>query len=107
MTSRHEQAIQDALDAYDRREYPSIRATADAYHVSNATLARRIKGGRSRQQAREEQQLLSPDQERLLVRWILDLEVAGAPPTFAQVREFAGLISTASGGPSTIGVNWI
>ena len=93
MTSKYEKAIKDALDALDRREHPSLRAAADAYDVSKSTLARRAKGGRSRQEAREEQQLLSPDQEGLLIRWILDLEAAGAPPTFPQVREFAGLVS--------------
>ena len=107
MAFNKEQALQDALDAYDRREYPSIRAAAKAFNVNHGTLARRINGGLSRQQAHEAEQLLSPDQERLLVRWILDLEVAGAPPTFAQVREFAGLVSQASGGPPSVGVNWI
>lgn len=106
MTSTTEQALQDAQDAYSRNEYPSIRAAATAYGVDRMTLGRRLKGGNTRQQARASQQALSPVQEDLLIKWIIDLDIAGAPPSFAQVREFAGLVSNASGGPSTIGKNW-
>lgn len=107
MPSETEQALQIALDAYRRGEYTSIRACATSHGVDKSTLSRRLKGGITRQQAREEQQTLSPIQEDLLKRWILDLDLAGAPPSFAQVREFAGLISQASGGHSSVGVNWI
>lgn len=107
MPSQSEQALQNALQAYIRQEYPSIRAAARAYNVSFATLARRVKGGNTRQQARQTQQTLSPTQESLLIQWIISIEAAGTPPTFAQVREFAGCISVASGGPSKIGNHWI
>ena len=107
MISEKEQKIQDAVDAYSRGEYPSLRTLSAAYGVDRKTLTRRIRGGVTRQEAREEQQLLSSTQEDLLCRWIIDLDLAGAPPSFAQVREFAGLISKASDGPSLIGQNWI
>lgn len=106
MTTQSEQALQDAIRAWQRKDYPSIRATARAYNVSRVTLGRRVNGGNTRQQARESQQTLSRIQEDLLIQWILSMESAGAPPTFAQVREFAGHISQASGGLSTIGINW-
>jgi hypothetical protein len=102
-----EEAIQDAIKAYNRDEYPSIRQTAAAYGVDRKTLTRRLRGGNTRQQGKETQRLLSSAQEDLLVRWIIDLDVAGAAPNFSQIREFAGLISASSGGPTTIGENWI
>jgi hypothetical protein len=102
-----EDAIQDAIHAWNRREYPSIRQTAAAYRVDRKTLGRRLKGGNTRQQGKETQRLLSSAQEDLLIRWIVDLDVAGAAPNFSQVREFAGLISASSGGPPTVGENWI
>ena len=107
MTTATEQSIQDALLAYSSGEYPSIRAAATAYGVDRMTLARRLKGGNTRREARVSQQTLSPIQEDLLIKWITDLDIAGAPPSFAQVREFAGMVSNASGGPPTIGKNWI
>jgi hypothetical protein len=107
MTTVTEESIQDALLAYTGGEYPSIRAAATAYGVDRMTLARRLKGGNTRREARVSQQILSPIQEDLLIKWITDLDIAGAPPSFAQVREFAGMISNASGGPPTIGKNWI
>jgi hypothetical protein len=33
-----EQMIQEAIAAYNTREYPSIRATAKAYNISYTTL---------------------------------------------------------------------
>ena len=107
MVSEKEQKIQEALDAFERGEFPSLRKVSTAYQIDRKTLTRRLRGGITRQEAREGQQLLSSTQENLLARWIIDLDLAGAPPSFAQVREFAGLISQASGGTSSIGVNWI
>ena len=107
MTSSREANIQAASDALENGEFPSIRAAAEAYGLDHSTLSRRLRGGRTRREAREEQQLLSPAQEEVLKRWIVDLHLAGASPSFAQVREFAGLISHASGGPSLVGHNWV
>jgi hypothetical protein len=43
----------------------------------------------------------------MLVRWILDLECAGNAPNHALVREMASLISRVSGGPQSLGQNWV
>jgi hypothetical protein len=102
-----EEAIQAAITAYNLDKYPSLRQTAEAYRVDRQTLKNRLEEGFTRQQGKENQRLLSSVQEDLLIRWITDLDVAGAAPNFSQVREFAGLISASSGGPATVSENWI
>jgi hypothetical protein len=102
-----EKKLKAAIDAYNRKEYPSLRQTAEAYRVGRQTLQNRLRGGLTRQQGKENQRLLSSAQEDLLIRWITDLDVAGSAPNFSQVREFAGLISASSGGPPSVGDKWI
>jgi helix-turn-helix, Psq domain len=103
MASFQEQKIQQALEDLRTQKFPSVRAAAKAHGVNHVTLNRRSKGGISKQEARLAQQLLSQHQEGLLVQWILHSETGG----YAQVREMAVLISTVSGGPDTLGNNWV
>jgi len=106
MASNKEIRLQQAINDYQTRRYPSIRAAAAAYDVNYATLSRRLRGGLSVAQSREPQQFLSNRQEEMLKRWIIDLEAQGHPPTFSAVRELAVVVSKATGGPESIGQNW-
>ena len=105
MASPFEEQINGALESIRTHQYPSIRAAAKAYGVNHRTLTRRLRGGLSYTQARQPQLLLSPEQEDLLVRWILDLERLGHPPNHTQIREFVVLIYKAAGSSPTIGIN--
>jgi hypothetical protein len=107
MASPFEEQINGALESIRTHQYPSIRAAAKAYGVNHRTLTRRLRGGLSYTQARQPQLLLSPEQEDLLVRWILDLERLGHPPNHTQIREFVVLICKAAGSSPTIGINWV
>src|SRR5271155_2092377 len=107
MTSRLETQLTTAISDYNPQRNPSIRALAKTYNISRRTLARRLNGGHSHTIGHASQQLLSIEQEQQLERWILNLEAEGHAPTHKTVREIAGCISKFSGGPETVGNNWI
>ena len=88
----HGARIQQAILDYGNRRYSSIRSTAAANDVDRETLTRRRRGGVSRSIAHESQQLLSNQQEQLLVPWILNLETQGHPPSFTQVQDLVIII---------------
>jgi len=77
---------------------------SQAAFKAHDTLNWRSKGETSKQEARSTQ-LLS--QEALLVQWILDLETGVFAPSHAQIREMAALVRKASGGPDSVGINWV
>lgn len=92
MASNREARMLQAISDYQTRRYTSIRAAAAANDVNHMTLGRRLRGGNSRAIAREPQQLLSNQQKQILVRWILDLEMQGHPPSFTQLRDLVVII---------------
>ena len=57
--------------------FPSVRAAAAAYGLSDVQLGRRRKGQKNRVDSHADQQKLSPTQEKMLVQWILEVEIAG------------------------------
>lgn len=89
MDSPFESKIAAALEELADPSKPSLRAVEKKYGVSRRTLQRRHNGGISKQEARCSQQLLSAEQEKLLVSWILMLETKGHAPTHNTVREMA------------------
>lgn len=101
-----EESIQLALRDYNNGAFKSLRAAAKAYRVPASTLTDRYHGKTTLRQARETQQLLSPKQEEMLIKWVLDFESIGMAPNHTQLRSMAGLISQLSGGPSTVGKEW-
>jgi hypothetical protein len=107
MDTPKEQAIAGAIQSLSTNQYPSIRAAAAAFDVDRRTLTRRLRGGLTHTQAAQPSLLLSPEQERLLIQWILDLERAGHPPSHVQIREFVELICQASGTSTKVGINWV
>jgi hypothetical protein len=99
--------LEVAIAEYNRGLFKSIRACARAHGVHDRTLSYRLAGKPSRREARSEQQLLAPEQEELLVRWLLDAEKVGHAFNHAQLRRIASLVSQASGGSGVIGKNWV
>lgn len=74
-------------------EKGSIRTAAEAHGVPFSTLKDRLKGTKTRVQAHIKQQLLSPTEEKSVIRWIKDLEKAGFPPRMDHVRQAVTLIA--------------
>ena len=81
--------VEAALKEYLEKKFKSVTAAAKAHDVPEATLRARVKGRKSRAEAKEEMQLLAKAEEDALVRWILDVSKAGYPPRKPQVREIA------------------
>ena len=80
----------------------SIRGAAEAHGIPFSTLYDRIRGVTTNRKSHTKQQLLSPTDEKAVIRWIKDLEQAGFPPRMDHVRQAATLIA---GKPP--GTNWI
>ena len=83
MTRDSKPAVDAAVADYRRGVFPSIRAAARAYNVAEATVRKRNNSRLTRQQGHSHEQLLSPIQERMLVRWSIDLEACAQAPTHA------------------------
>jgi hypothetical protein len=69
-----------------------------------------MNGTRTRQQAREKSQKLSPEEEKHLLAWIQTEDLAGASPTDARIRAMANMIYQNQTDPRrtlSIGKNWI
>src|SRR5436190_13113194 len=61
--------------------YLSIDEAVKLLKVPRTTLCRRMKGGKSRKEAREKTQLLTCQEEKALADWISKATVAGNPVT--------------------------
>jgi hypothetical protein len=77
--------------------------------MSANTLTRRLNGGKSRAEAREEQQLLTKVEEKVLVKWITHLTATGHPARHAFIREMAEEIRKQCGSEIglPLGVTWV
>jgi len=85
----NEKQIQAAIDGLRKGQYSSVRAAAKAHDVSHVTLNRRMNGGKSIAESREEQQNLSIAEEKALSRWISQMTAAGHPVRHGYIREMA------------------
>ncbi|KAH7137549.1 hypothetical protein EDB81DRAFT_692838 [Dactylonectria macrodidyma] len=74
-----EEMIKQALEKV--AEGRSIRSVATDYHFHESLLRARLKGAKNNHQAQEKFQRLSPQQEKLLVNWILEEDLAGRAPS--------------------------
>jgi hypothetical protein len=96
-----------ALEDLISKRFSSVRKAAAYHAVPRSTLGARYKGRQTRQEARADQQALSPAQEKVLAQWCLDLEALAQAPNHAQIREMAILILRNNGNPSHLGKNWV
>lgn len=77
--STKENGIKAALTDYIVGKYPSFRVTATAYDTNRSTLLRRLRGSKSRSEAHHDEQLLSVEQKKAIVRLCLKLDRWGNP----------------------------
>src|SRR4051794_29495838 len=90
-----EQCIQDALSAYQRRDYLTLAAAARAHDVPPSTLRHRAAGRQAPPKASKihsSQQNLTPLEEEALVDWCKQLAKWGFPPRTDLLRQMAEIL---------------
>lgn len=81
--------VEKALAGLSSGEYGTPYQAAKALGLSESTLHRRIRGGKSRAEAREGQQILSKAEEKALEGWITRLTATGHPASHDFIQEMA------------------
>lgn len=84
-----EKAIQKAIAGVKDRTYRNADHAAKELGVSKTTLHRRLKGGKSRVEGKENQQRLTPQEEKALAAWISASTRSGNPVQHDFIREMA------------------
>lgn len=84
-----EEDIQKAIQALQDHTFTTITAAAMHFKVDRTTLGARMRGRKTRRQANESAQILSPAEENTLIRWITRLTATGYPATPALLKEMA------------------
>ncbi|KFY80377.1 hypothetical protein V499_00769 [Pseudogymnoascus sp. VKM F-103] len=81
--------LSEAVLGIQTRKYKSANAAAIALNLRPDTVRRRIRGIPTRKEARQQQQLLSKNQENTLLKWIKELTISGYAPSHRILREVA------------------
>jgi hypothetical protein len=97
--------IQLAIQAFQNKEFPTIREAARRFQVPNTTLQRRIDGQQFRKDTRANSHKLTPEEEQSLLQWILSMDIRGSAPRPSMVREMANIL-LGERGSQTVGNNW-
>jgi hypothetical protein len=102
-----EHAIQSAISDLNSGVYTSQRKAAAAWGIPRSTLQERLKGCAPHAIAHYRQQRLTPEQEDLLLEWILEEDARSQPPSHARVREMAVRILRLGGDHDQLRQRWI
>ena len=81
--------VTEAVLGVQSGKYKSLYEAAKLLGLSARTVTCRVKGGLSRSQARQQQQKLSPTQEKVLLKWIKELTISGYSPGYWLLKEIA------------------
>jgi uncharacterized protein YoaH (UPF0181 family) len=81
--------VKAAIEGLSSGLYSTPYAAAKALELSPNTLNRRIAGGKSRAQGKENQQNLTHAEEQALARWITQLTATGHPARHTFIKEIA------------------
>ena len=93
MPTANELKISAVIETFsDPQNEKTLYAICKEKGVSMATVLGRLKGGRTREKADQDMQLLSPLQEAILEDLIIELAKSKTIPSSYRVREFAGEI---------------
>ena len=93
MNSQSQEArILLAIQVIRTNQEMSIRCTVKTYDVPQTTLRDRMKGCVPKAEERNVRHNLTPTEEEILVRYILDLDSRGFPSRINDVRDMADLL---------------
>ena len=84
-----ENKIAEAVLGVQIGKFKSSYEAAKVLGLNKNTVAIRVSGGSTRQEARQKQQLLSKIQEKTLLKWIKELTGSGYAPSHRILREVA------------------
>ncbi|KAJ3555968.1 hypothetical protein NM688_g2285 [Phlebia brevispora] len=107
--------LADAVDAYQQEQQKpkprGLRVIAQQYGIPKSNLQRAVDGQLSMSAFNAKKQLLTPEEERVIVDYILEASDRGLPPTHREletvVNELLAQKHTDPGtSPQTCGVNW-
>jgi hypothetical protein len=84
-----ENEIHEAKHAYCTGLEPSIHAAASTYGIPYGTLRDRLRGAQPQGAAHEKEQLLTPEEEKSIVRFCETLDDLGHPLQGKMVKTFA------------------
>jgi hypothetical protein len=84
-----EKKMQLAITGIKERTYRSVDHAVKELGVSKTTLIRRLRGGKSRSEGQETNQLLTAQEEKALATWISTSTLAGNPVHHDFIREMA------------------
>jgi hypothetical protein len=87
--NQNDALITEALNGIAQKRWKTPYAAAKALGVSYATIKRRVRGGQTVAESKENVQLLTFPEEKALVGWITRLTSTGHPATHAFIREMA------------------
>ena len=98
--------IQSAVDGVKSQKYRTAYAAEQATGVSRQTIAARLNGTQSLQEAHEFQQKLTREEEERIVEWILLEDRAGHAPLYARLRSVAMDILESRDASRDLGLTW-
>jgi hypothetical protein len=81
--------LSEAVLGVQTRKFKSAYAAAKALGLRPNTVVSRVRGGSTHTEARQQQQLLSKNQEQTLLKWIKELTASGYAPSHRILREVA------------------
>jgi hypothetical protein len=103
-----ERHISDAKTDQTTGKCLTIPEAAEMHGVAESTLRDRLKGKRSRQECRIDQQALTPAEENAIKGWIFKLDDWGFPPRHQYVKDMALDFIKSHGIQSPkLGKNWL
>src|ERR1700742_4177807 len=86
--------VSEAVLGVQSGKYKSAYEAAKDLGLCERTVRRRVQGGLTRKEARQQQQVLSATQEKSVLKWIKDLTISGYAPSHRLLREIADEIRT-------------
>jgi hypothetical protein len=106
VSKERETDLVEAMDEFKAGNFRSIRSAASAYMLPYTTLRDRLRGAQSRQRAHKNEQLLTVEEEKAIVRFCGKLDDLGHPLSLPMVKRLAaGMLPPSR--EREIGKHWI
>jgi hypothetical protein len=105
ISKQREIDLTEAMLEFKAGNFRSIRSAASAYGLPYTTLRDRLRGAQSRQEAHRNQQLLTMEEEKALVRFCIKLDDLGHPLNMSIFKRLAvGMLSASR--RREVGIHW-